>query len=42
MYRMAGRAAMAAPEALATPTTVEPGEVTVQEQVTLTVEVQPV
>lgn len=40
MYRMAGRGAMApAAEALSTPTTVEAGEVTVQEQVTVTVEV---
>ncbi len=40
MYRMAGRGAVAmAQEALSTPTTVEAGEVTVQEQVTLTVEV---
>jgi uncharacterized protein YggE len=41
VYRMGGRAAMAVPEAMATPTTVEPGEVTIQEQVTVTVEVQP-
>lgn len=39
MYRMAGRGAMAAADAISTPTTVEAGEVTVQEQVTVTVEV---
>lgn len=40
LYRIAGRGAMApGAEALSTPTTVEAGEVTVQEQVTVTVEV---